>query len=561
VNPFCDLKESVGSQSSHSSIMSDSDVSVYEPTSDDESFELFQGSVDQSNSDSQELIMNQQRSQSSDSSYLITEIKQKKSFVHCNNVVSKIMPAYDVDPCMFIVFEMSDPTKNSKNGDCSVRLSPDRIKRGVIKYILAVPIYPRTIYLTKNAHSHCHYGVWFKGMSSFIMEASSSGVEVQVLGKECREHKDITVLHDHDCDTMPSFNILVKRCRNKSVTSEQLTIDVNRSTKSDNYGFSTGNYELEEESQLNLPAVKKNYNLLAGQTMLIIGKLLNEVDPSGKYHKIDRRRQRNYASRIALKCGLSTTDSREFYLEGMTYNQTTIVHNTNMDTEASPSPHCDVNNGYEVGNNFLICFSWMESKNTLETIRHVILGYMRRGVSQAIKRGILADSIETVVNQYLASLPRYQRMIDVHYLSKQMRLRRGTDSLFLLPSNMEKETYYSLIVTDMLAFANSFRLGYFKRVELLCILFLANGPDRIHTVLRHWMKKKFCPKGLLPCAFMSSSCDMFGSTASVGGYMRYQFSTTFGTTIDDWIRSLVTIGRVCLLANDGDITYVLDICI
>eukprot|EP00978_Attheya_sp_CCMP212_P039506 scaffold206125_cov66-Attheya_sp.AAC.3 len=60
---------------------------------------------------------------------------------------------------------------------------------------------------------------------------------------------------------------------------------------------------------------------------------------------------------------------------------------------------------------------------------------------------------------------------------------------------------------------------------------------------------------LVPCAFMSACCDMFGSTASEGSFARYQFSSAFGTTIDDWILSLVTIAHVCEHANKGQMKY------
>ena len=79
---------------------------------------------------------------------------------------------------------------------------------------------------------------------------------------------------------------------------------------------------------------------------------------------------------------------------------------------------------------------------------------------------------------------------------------------------MDKEAVYLLIMTDMSKYATQFEFGYYRRLELLSLLFIVNGPNRIHTVLTTWMKKDFCPKGLLPCAFMSACCDMFGSTRS-----------------------------------------------
>eukprot|EP00978_Attheya_sp_CCMP212_P000513 scaffold1014_cov34-Attheya_sp.AAC.1 len=121
----------------------------------------------------------------------------------------------------------------------------------------------------------------------------------------------------------------------------------------------------------------------------------------------------------------------------------------------------------------------------------------------------------------------------------------------VLPCNMDKEAFYSLIVTVMSSYANHFNFGYYKRLEVLSLLFTVNGPDRIHTVLTTWMTTNYCPKGLLPCAFMSACCDMFGSTVSEGSFARYQFSSAFGTTIDDWIPSLVTIAHVCERANKG----------
>eukprot|EP00978_Attheya_sp_CCMP212_P015259 scaffold39325_cov42-Attheya_sp.AAC.1 len=136
-----------------------------------------------------------------------------------------------------------------------------------------------------------------------------------------------------------------------------------------------------------------------------------------------------------------------------------------------------------------------------------------------------------------------------------MRKQRTKNALFVLPCNMDKEAFYSLIVTDMSSYANHFNFGYYKRLEVSSLLFTVNGLDRIHTVLTTWMTTNYCPKGLLPCAFMSACCDMFGSTACEGSFTRYQFSSVFGTTIDDWILSLVMIAHVCDRANKGQMKY------
>eukprot|EP00978_Attheya_sp_CCMP212_P045911 scaffold365580_cov35-Attheya_sp.AAC.1 len=94
--------------------------------------------------------------------------------------------------------------------------------------------------------------------------------------------------------------------------------------------------------------------------MVLIGELLNEVHCTGDFHKIDNRRQRNYAARIGIACGLTITESQKLDLEGMTYNKTDICLEDGMKHCVSPTPHCDENDGVEDGSNFLICFSWME---------------------------------------------------------------------------------------------------------------------------------------------------------------------------------------------------------
>eukprot|EP00978_Attheya_sp_CCMP212_P040742 scaffold225632_cov51-Attheya_sp.AAC.1 len=45
---------------------------------------------------------------------------------------------------------------------------------------------------------------------------------------------------------------------------------------------------------MNAPTVKLNKNKNVGETMVLIGDLLNEVDSTGAFHKIDARRQHNY---------------------------------------------------------------------------------------------------------------------------------------------------------------------------------------------------------------------------------------------------------------------------
>eukprot|EP00978_Attheya_sp_CCMP212_P045949 scaffold367239_cov22-Attheya_sp.AAC.1 len=121
--------------------------------------------------------------------------------------------------------------------------------------------------------------------------------------------------------------------------NEELTMDENRNTMSDCFGFSTANYELEEETQLHKPAIKCNMNRYAGETMLVLGQLLDEVDSNGHFHKVNIQRQRNYAARIGIQCGMCPDDCRNLYLEGMTYNQTTIRVNEWDNEPVSPTPH------------------------------------------------------------------------------------------------------------------------------------------------------------------------------------------------------------------------------
>eukprot|EP00978_Attheya_sp_CCMP212_P023603 scaffold72667_cov46-Attheya_sp.AAC.1 len=100
---------------------------------------------------------------------------------------------------------------------------------------------------------------------------------------------------------------------------------------------------------MNAPTVKLNKNKNVGETMVLIGELLNEVDCTGDFHRIDARRQRNYAARIGIECGLSRTESQKLYLEEMTYNKTDICLENGIKHCVSPTPHCDENNGVEDG--------------------------------------------------------------------------------------------------------------------------------------------------------------------------------------------------------------------
>ena len=317
-----------------------------------------------------------------------------------------ILPSYDVDPYMFIAFEISDPITKLRRGDVSTRLSRDRVKSGIIKYVLVIPIFERTVYLKRDAHTDCHYGIWYADIIEYMKEARLCGVDVLILDESIHHHDECIVMHGNDCKIYKSFDKLVQRCRSNLVTTKKLTPDDTRNTISGCYGIATGNYAQDETTKMNAPTVKLNKNKNVGETMVLIGELLNEVDSTGAFHKIDARRQRNYAARIGIECGLTTTESQKLYLEGMrTYNKTDICLADGKKHCVSPTPHCDENNGVEDGSNFLICFSWMEKLSASTFVRHVILGYMRRVVSQAIKRGILADSIQTVVTQYLAELP------------------------------------------------------------------------------------------------------------------------------------------------------------
>jgi hypothetical protein len=254
-----------------------------------------------------------------------------------------------------------------------------------------------------------------------MIKANDCGIDVLVLDNNETIENYYKVMHGKNCTVFKTYSKLVNRCKLNNVTNENLTIDENRNTMSDCFGFVTANYELDEETQVNIPAIKCNMNRYAGETMLLLGELLNEVDSSGHFHTVDIRRKRNYAARIGIQCGMSTEDCSKLYLEGMTYNQT-IIHNKGLGNDpVSPSPHCDtINNGVDNGNNFLICLSWMQQVSTNEIVRHVILGYMRWVISAAIKRGILADSVETVVTQYVEDLPMEQQHVCPSYILRAM---------------------------------------------------------------------------------------------------------------------------------------------
>eukprot|EP00978_Attheya_sp_CCMP212_P009614 scaffold22801_cov52-Attheya_sp.AAC.2 len=157
-----------------------------------------------------------------------------------------------------------------------------------------------------------------------MKEAKLCGVDVLILDKSIHHHDEFIVMHGKDCKIYKSFDKLVQRCRSNLVTTEKLTPDDTRNTISGCYGFATGNYAQDETTKMNVPTVKLNKNKNVGETMVLIGELLNEVDCTGDFHKIDNRRQRNYAAHIGIECGLTITESKKLYLEGMTYNKTDI---------------------------------------------------------------------------------------------------------------------------------------------------------------------------------------------------------------------------------------------
>jgi hypothetical protein len=373
---------------------------------------------------------------------------------------------------MYIAFEISDPMCTKRRGDIKTQLSPDRVNRGMIKYVLAIPIFQKTIYLKRNAHCDCHYGLWSSEIVRYIAKAKDYGIDVLVVDKNEEVDNDFRVMHGNKCAEFQKFPKLLDRCKSNQITNEELTMDENRNTMSDCFGFSTANYELDEETQVNKPAIKCNMNRYAGETMLVLGQLLDEVDSNGHFHKVNIQRQRNYAARIGSQCGMCPDDCRDLYLEGMTYNQTTICVNEWDNEPVSPTPHC--------GNNFLICVSWMQEVSANVIVRHVILGYMRRVISAAIKRGILADSVETVVTQYLAELPPERIHVCPRYILRAMNARCNQDDLFVMPCNMDKEAFYSLIVTDLCEYAERFNLFFLD--EWNCCAWSSLQMDQIEFI-------------------------------------------------------------------------------
>eukprot|EP00978_Attheya_sp_CCMP212_P014068 scaffold35698_cov63-Attheya_sp.AAC.11 len=108
---------------------------------------------------------------------------------------------------------------------------------------------------------------------------------------------------------------------------------------SDCFGFSTANYELDNATQVRKPAIKCNMNWYAGETMLLLGELLDKVHLNGHFHMVNTQRQRNYVARIGIEYKMCPEDCRKLYLEGMTYNRTTISCNDLINEPVSPTPH------------------------------------------------------------------------------------------------------------------------------------------------------------------------------------------------------------------------------
>jgi hypothetical protein len=154
------------------------------------------------------------------------------------------------------------------------------VNSGLIKYVLAIPIFEVTIYLKRNAHCDCHYGLWSSEIVEYMIKANDCGIDVLVLDNDETVENDYKVMHGKNCTEFETCSKLVDRCKFNKVTNEDLTIDENRNTMSDCFGFATASYELDEETQVNKPAIKYNMNRYAGETMLLLGELLNDVDLS-----------------------------------------------------------------------------------------------------------------------------------------------------------------------------------------------------------------------------------------------------------------------------------------
>jgi hypothetical protein len=79
----------------------------------------------------------------------------------------------------------------------------------MIKYVLAIPIFERTIYLKQNAHCDCHYGVWYSDIREYVVQANECGIGVLVLDDKVEEDNDFTVLHGNKCTKFDAFTKLV----------------------------------------------------------------------------------------------------------------------------------------------------------------------------------------------------------------------------------------------------------------------------------------------------------------------------------------------------------------
>eukprot|EP00978_Attheya_sp_CCMP212_P015225 scaffold39200_cov30-Attheya_sp.AAC.1 len=147
------FNEEYSSKSSEST--SQSNGSYLKPGSD-ESGSLYLPSIDSDSDNESHFFVDSNSDSTFNSSPLNFPALKSKTSAEFTSLYY-ILPSYDVDPYMFIAFEISDPKTKLKCGDVSTHLSIDRVKSGIIKYVLVIPIFKRTIYLKRDAHTDCHY--------------------------------------------------------------------------------------------------------------------------------------------------------------------------------------------------------------------------------------------------------------------------------------------------------------------------------------------------------------------------------------------------------------------
>ena len=112
-------------------------------------------------------------------------------------------------------------------------------------------------------------------------------------------------------------------------------------------------------------------------------------------------------------------------------------------------------------------------------------------------------------------------MIPLNIMECLCAIATDGDELQTFDCNMSKLLYYSLFAHCFLKVIEAHMLSYNRSIELLTILVVCNGPDKMFYIMREWEIRGLSPGNLL-FAYVRDCLEVYNNVSSGGASIRHQ---------------------------------------